>query len=51
MLGAQHFDEQEAGADADGRVGNIEVRPVVVDDVDLEEVDDVGEADAIVQVA
>ena len=32
-------------------VGDVEVGPVVVDDVDLEEVDDVGEAHAVVEVA
>ena len=51
VLGAQHFDEQEAGSDADGGVGDVEVGPVIVDDVDLEEVDDVGEAHAVVEVA
>ena len=50
-MGAEDFDEQEAGADDDAAVGYVEVGPVVVDDVDFEEVDDVVEADAVVEVA
>ena len=34
-----------------GGVGDVEVRPVIVHDVHLDEVDDVVEADAIVEVA
>ncbi len=50
-LGAEDFDEEEAGADDDAAVGYVEVGPVVVDDVDFEEVDDVVVADAVVEVA
>jgi hypothetical protein len=49
-LGAEDFDQEEAGADDDAGVGYVEVGPVVVDDGDFEEVDDVVEADAIVEV-
>jgi hypothetical protein len=50
-LGAEDFEEEEAGADDDAAVGYVEVGPVVVDDADLEEVDDVVVADAVVEVA
>ena len=50
-LRAEDFDEEEAGSDDDAAVGDVEVGPVVVDDVDFEEVDDVGEAEAVVEVA
>ena len=50
-VGAEDFEQQEAGADDDAGVGDVEVGPVVVDDVDFEEVDDVVEADAVVEVA
>jgi len=40
LLGAEDFDDEEAGPDADAGVGYVEVGPVVVDDVDFEEVDD-----------
>ena len=50
-LGAEDFEEEEAGSDDDAAVGYVEVGPVVVDDVDFEEVDDVVVADAVVEVA
>ena len=50
-LGAEDFEEEEAGSDDDGGVGYVEVGPVVVDDADFEEVDDVAVADAVVEVA
>ena len=50
-LGTKDFEQKQAGTDDDGGVGYVEVRPMVVDDPDLEEVDDVGEADAVVEIA
>jgi hypothetical protein len=50
-LGAEDFYQQRVGADDDAAIGYIEVGPVVVDDVDFEEVDDVGEAQAVVEIA
>jgi len=50
-LGAEDFDEEEAGSDDDAGVGYVEVGPVVMDDVDFKEVDDVVVADAVVDVA
>src|ERR1035437_1179660 len=50
-LGAEDFEEEEAGADDDAGVGDVEVGPVVVVDLYGEEVDDVVEADAVVEIA
>ena len=50
-LGAEDFEEEEAGADDDAGVGDVEVGPVVVVDLHGEEVDDVVEADAVVEIA
>src|ERR1022692_3506181 len=50
-LGTEDFEEEEAGADDDAGVGDVEVGPVVVVDLHGEEVDDVVEADAVVEVA
>ena len=50
-LRAEDFEQQQAGADDDAAVGDVEVGPVVVDDGDLEEVDDVVEAGAVVEIA
>src|ERR1035437_2545185 len=50
-LGAEDFEEEEACADDDAGVGDVEVGPVVVVDLYGEEVDDVVEADAVVEVA
>ena len=47
----KYFDEQQTCADDDAAIGDVEVGPVIVDDVDFEEVDDVGEAKAVVEVA
>ena len=51
LLGAEDFDEEQAGSDADAAVGYVEVGPVVVDDADFEKIDDVVVADAVVEVA
>lgn len=45
------LDHQQARADDDGGVGEVEVRPVVGSDVEADEVDDVVVDDAIVQVS
>src|SRR5690348_1260725 len=50
-LRTENFNQQQTGADDDAAVGDVEVGPVVVDDVDFEEVDDVGEAEAVVEVS
>jgi hypothetical protein len=50
-LGTEDFYEEQTGADDDAAVGDVEVGPVVVDDVDFEEVDDVGETEAVVEIA
>src|SRR3954467_5289891 len=50
-LGAEDFYEEEASSDDDAAVGDVEVGPVIVDDVNLNEVDDVVVADAVVEVA
>lgn len=50
-LGPKDLDQQKAGADDDAAIGNVEVRPVVVDNVDLEEVDNVVIPDAVVEIA
>ena len=50
-LGTEDFEEEEAGADDDAGVGDVEVGPVVVVDLHGEEVDDVVEADAVVEIA
>ena len=50
MLRAEDFYHQEAGSDDDAGVGYVEVGPVVVDDVDFEEVDYMAEAEAVVEV-
>jgi hypothetical protein len=50
-LGPEDFDEEKAGSDANATVGYVEVGPMVGMDVDLEEIDDVVVADAVVEVA
>ena len=47
----QRMQDQQDAADHDAGVGHVEVGPVVVDDVDLEEVDDGPGADAVVGIA
>lgn len=47
MWGSQSVEDEEDAADDDGGVGDIEVGPVVVDDMDLEEVGDHAEAEAV----
>ena len=49
--GAQCVEDEENPANDNGRVGDVEVGPVVVDDADLEEVRDHAEADAVPDVA
>ena len=39
-FGQQGVDEKEAGTDDDGAVGDVEVGPVIAEDVDFYEVDD-----------
>ena len=51
MRGAERVEDQEDAADDDGGVGDIKVGPVVVDDVDFEEVGDHAEADAVPDIA
>lgn len=48
---SEDLDHQKTGPDADTTIGYVEVGPVVVDDVDLEKVDDVVVADAVVKIA
>ena len=54
-LGAEDFYEEEAGADDDAAVGDVEVGPVVAPvgefEVDFEEVDDRSVDEAVVEVA
>ena len=50
-LRAEDFDEEEAGSDDDAAVGYVEVGPVVVNDMDFDEVDDVMVAYAVVDIA
>src|ERR1035441_4353758 len=50
-LGAEDFEEEEGGADDDTGVGDVEVGPVVVVDLHGEEVDDMMEADTVVEIA
>lgn len=50
-LRAEDFDEEQAGSDDDAGVGYVEVGPVVVDDVDFEEVDDDGVDHAVVEIS
>ena len=38
-VGQQGIEEEQAGADHHTRVGDVEVRPVVAEDVDLDEID------------
>ena len=40
LLREQGIEEEKAGASDDGAVGDVEVRPVVGEDVDFNEVDD-----------
>lgn len=49
--GAERVEDQEDAADDDGGVGDIEVGPVVVNDVNLEEVGDHAEAEAVPDIA
>ena len=51
FLGQQGIEHQQAGAGHDGAVGHVEVRPVIGEDVDLDEVDDRAVGDAVVDVA
>ena len=51
FLGEEGVEEEQTGADDNGGVGDVEVGPVIAEDVDFEEVDDGGEADAVVVVA
>ena len=48
---AEDLQQQQARSDHDAGVGDVEVRPVEVVDAHGEEVDDVVEADAVVEVA
>src|ERR1035437_520468 len=50
-LRLEDFEQHEACADDDAGVGDVEVWPVVVVDLHGEEVDDMVEADAVVEVA
>ncbi len=50
-LGAEDFYEEQAGTYDDAGVGDVEVRPVVADDVDFEKVDDEVVVEAIVEIA
>ena len=50
-LGAEDLEQEEACANDDAGVGDVEVGPVVVVDADGEEIDDVVEADAVVEIA
>lgn len=50
-LRAEDFDQQQARSDDDAAICDIEVGPVVVDDVDFEEINDMAEAEAVVEVA
>src|SRR6185312_2069868 len=50
-LWAKDFYKEQAGSDDDAAIGDVEVGPVVVDDVDFEKVDDVGEAKAVIKIA
>ena len=48
---AQDVEDEERDADRDGRVGHVEVGPLVVPPVGVDEVDHVAEAGAVDQVA
>src|ERR1017187_1630195 len=50
-LGTEDFEQEEGGADDDAGVGDVEVGPVVVVDLHREEVDDMVEADTVVEIA
>jgi len=50
-LRAEDFYKEKAGTDDDAAVGHVEVGPVVAANVDFKEVDNVAEADAVVEVA
>ena len=43
--------DQDAGAERDRRVGDVEGRPVPARGMEIEEIDDVAVGDAVVQVA
>ena len=48
----QRIKQQHAGAGDNGGIGHVEVRPVIAEDVDLNEVDDLAVAqNAVVDVA
>ena len=48
---AQSIEDQQCSAGTDGRVGNIERRKIVAAGVELDEIDDVAQYDAVVKVA
>jgi hypothetical protein len=47
----QSFEDEQRGADRDGRVGDVERRPVPAEGVQVDEVDDVAEAQPVDEVA
>ncbi len=51
LVGEECIKQEQACANDDGGVGNIEVWPAVTDDVDLNEVDDGAVGDAVMHVA
>ena len=48
---ADDFDNQEEDADRDGRIRNVKRRPVIVAEVKLEEVNNVSEPEAVIEIA
>src|SRR6516164_5428536 len=51
LFAQERVEKEEAGAGDDGAVGHIEVRPMISEDVNLNEVDDRAVSDAVVEVA
>ena len=51
LVAEQGIEQQQYAANHNGGIGNIEVRPVVVNDVHFEKIDHVAVAQAIVRVA
>lgn len=51
MAAEDEVDEEQGGTADDGAVGEVEVRPHVIAEVEVEEVGDASEEDAVVEVA
>ena len=51
LIGQQCIEEEQAGSNNDGLIGEVKVGPVIGEDVNFKKIDDRGKANAVVIVA